>query len=200
MSLDPDVEIAVVVEPATIHTVLASSIGPPGPQGLQGPPGGAVLSGWWQYSSALTPPPATGQVRTTPDPVVQGQQVTVYMHHTDDDGLVWGHGIAGIGDRIVARGEHGGMLDMKIDTLTESVVGPGGYSTFSGIATTVTGQPTKNARVNVSLVRDTSRVAARYVNFSESVPAASVPNNSIFLDSADNILKRKDNAGNVAAI
>lgn len=39
-----------------------------------------------------------------------------------------------------------------------------------------------------------------YMNFPLAIAAASVPNNSIFRDSADNVLKRKDNAGAVAAI
>ena len=39
-----------------------------------------------------------------------------------------------------------------------------------------------------------------YINFSQAIAASAVPNNSIFLDSADNILKQKNNSGAVAAI
>lgn len=39
-----------------------------------------------------------------------------------------------------------------------------------------------------------------FLEFSGGVAAAGVPNNSIFRDSADNVLKRKDNTGGVAAI
>ncbi len=43
-------------------------------------------------------------------------------------------------------------------------------------------------------------VHPKWITFATAVAAASVPNNSIFRDGADNVLKRKDNAGAVAAI
>jgi hypothetical protein len=45
MSLDHDVEIGVRVDPPTIHTVAAATLGPAGPQGEPGPQGPPIITG-----------------------------------------------------------------------------------------------------------------------------------------------------------
>ena len=84
--------------------------GPPGPPGEQGPPGGAVISGWWQYSASAVAPPAAGEIRTVGTGVgAPGDPQTMYLHHTDNDGLWWQNGItAGIlqpGDQFLVGKE-----------------------------------------------------------------------------------------------
>jgi hypothetical protein len=113
-----------------------------------------LLTGWWQYSTSLNPPPGAGQIRTTPDPIVVDQQLTVYLSHTDDDGLVWsgGSGIAQPGNILMARGSQGSTVNVTIETVEATVAGADGYSTITGTVTKVTQQPVKNARVEVSLV------------------------------------------------
>ena len=78
MSLDPDVEISVVVEPATIHTVLASNAGPPGPEG---PPGVGIPPSDVIVGPASAPDNTVPRFDGTTGKVVQGSPLTV-----QDDG------------------------------------------------------------------------------------------------------------------
>lgn len=150
MSLDPDVEIAVVVEPATIHTVLAGAVGPPGPVG---PTGGELISGYWDYDFQTTPPPASGHIRTSPDPIVVGQPMTIYLAARDDQGLAWSAVGVKAGDDLRLRGTGGAVQHCEVTSFDITVPGIDGYATIQGIAASVQGQIAKNAKVEVALIR-----------------------------------------------
>lgn len=150
MSLDPDVEIAVVVEPATVHTVLAGAIGPPGPVG---PPGGVVVDSWWTYALATAPPPKSGEIRTTPDPIVANTPTTIYLSSKDKDGLFWDSSVLLPDDELILRGTGGNLQRFTVTSVTTTVPGVDGYATIQATPTQVTGQIVKNANVEITFVR-----------------------------------------------
>jgi hypothetical protein len=127
--------------------------GPPGPQGEQGPPGGTIISGWWQYNVSLNPPPLTGQIRTSPDPPVVGSPYTIYLHTTDDDGLSWSGGSVSAGDQIRLRDTSGDTQTCTITNFTVTVPGSTGYATIQTNLLAATGTILKNARVEVSVIK-----------------------------------------------
>jgi hypothetical protein len=135
--------------------------GPQGEQGLPGPPGGSLLSGWWQYNTNDTPPPATGQMRTIGlfGGAAIGQEVTTYLHHTDDEGLVWSTGsesILSAGDMFVIRDTKGEHWNILVTSSTNDVPGADGYSTTIGTIDSMSiSPPDKGTRVQVSVIHNT---------------------------------------------
>lgn len=122
----------------------------PGIQGPPGPPGGVVLSGWWSYNDLETEPPLPGQVRTTPATVAVDEQFTMFLHHTDDDGLDWSGTTVLADDRFLLRSETG---ESWYTTVVSSVVNAD-YTAFTLSLDTSSAQaPKKNTRVQVSLER-----------------------------------------------
>lgn len=118
------------------------------------PPGGAILTGWWQYDLATTPPPAVGRIRTSPDPAVVGDPYTAYLSTTDNDGLqyITGGG-ANPGDELRLRGTNGAVQHCTVTSFEITVPGPSGYATVQTTLISVSGQIAKNARVEVALIR-----------------------------------------------
>jgi hypothetical protein len=144
--------------------------GDPGPQGEQGVPGGALISGWWQYNVTTSPPPGSGQVRTSGSDPVVGQICPLWLHHTDDDGLAWALPISP-GDQFYFRDTQRNSWVAQINTVETTVSGANGYSTFNVEVLSATGAPRKNTRINVAIVRQGAGAGitedeadARYVN------------------------------------
>jgi hypothetical protein len=114
-----------------------------------------VITGWWQYSNATNPPPSTGQLRTAPDPVVIGEEITVYLHCTDDDGLDWADVDVSAGKTLVIRDSSGNTWNIDLTSIENTVPGSDGYGTAVGILDSATATaPRKNERVQVNLVRE----------------------------------------------
>jgi hypothetical protein len=145
----PASTVHVVTEPPEIIVVGSAILGPQGPQG---PPGGTIISGNWDYGIATTAPPLPGQIRTAPDPTVVGQPMTIYISATDDNGLYWQSNQVNAGDEIILRGSAGAVQRCEVTSFAITVPGSGGYATIQAIATSVQGQIAKNAVVEVSLV------------------------------------------------
>src|SRR3954447_18321260 len=143
--------------------------GPPGPQGVDGPqggqgeqgiqgeigpPGGTTASSFWDYSSSISPPPANGQVRTAPDPVVVGQNTTMWISNQDVNGLYYPSPTVVPGDEVRLRGTAGAVQNFKVLSWTETVSGPDGYRTVLLNPISLTGQiKGSSAQVEVTLIR-----------------------------------------------
>jgi len=133
--------------------------GPPGLQGAQGPkgdtgpPGGAILSAVWDYSPATSPPPANGQLRTSPDPTVMGQVTTLWISNQDDAGLYYPAPSIVAGDEVRLRSTGEAVQYFDIIDWTENVAGPTGYRTFHLQPTSIVSQFEPSAKVEVSLIR-----------------------------------------------
>jgi len=150
-----------MTEMPTINVGLATSetdlvvelgaIGPQGPPGPEGPPGGTLLTGWWDYSTAIVAPPLLGEIRTAPATIVVGQPMTIWLSATDDSGLVWSGAGIGVGGGLRLRGTFGAVQYATITSYTLTVPGATGYATIVATATSITGQIAKNAKVEVSL-------------------------------------------------
>lgn len=124
--------------------------GPPGPAGADGaagPPGGAVLSGNWTYSTATTGPASTGQVRTSPTLSALDTSGTMWLSSTDADGLDWSVVSVNEGDQFYLRSASGETWVLDVDAINA----PGDYA-VTLVSTTGTA-PKKNEGVQVSLVR-----------------------------------------------
>ena len=136
------------------------TVGPPGPAGPVGPagapgePGATLVSGQWDYATATTEPPATGQIRTTPDPVEVGQSMTIYLSARDANGLYWeDESLIETGDEVRLRGSAGAVQHCRVTSVQLTAPGPGGYVTVSATLEASTGQIAKNASVEVTLIR-----------------------------------------------
>jgi hypothetical protein len=79
--------------------------------------------------------------------------VTVYLHHTDRDGLDWSGVPAISGDTLYMRDDGGNSYAVTIGSVTNTVPGPTGYSTIVGTLTSATGTPPKKAAVQVSVAQ-----------------------------------------------
>jgi len=133
--------------------------GPTGPQGPEGPagadgapgspgaPGGAVLSGWWTYSSTTSGPAPAGQVRTSSGLDTIGEQGTLWISSTDADGLDWSLVTPGVGDVVVLRSSTGETWTLGVDAIPAT----GQWTVTLQSATAVA--PKKNQSVQVSLVQ-----------------------------------------------
>ena len=131
----------------------SGATGPTGATGREGPPGGAMISGWWDYNSSTNPPPSTGQLRTSPATTTVGQPMTLYLSSTDNDGLVWDESTVAPGDQIRLRGTAGAVQYATATSVTVTIPGPTGYVTIVANVTSVTAQIAKNATVEVSLIK-----------------------------------------------
>ena len=131
--------------------------GPPGPPGPQGPPGGTYTSGWWNYHLATTPPPAVGQIRTAPSPVVVGSGATIYLSLTDGDGLAYTGTSVAPGDSIRLRDSSGHVQWFEVTSYENTVPGATGYATVGATLLDSTGEIAKNARVEAALVKASER-------------------------------------------
>jgi hypothetical protein len=138
--------------------------GPEGPQGipgLPGPPGGTMLSGWWQYNTNDSPPPAVGQMRAIGlfGGAAVGQEVTIYLHHTDDEGLVWSidsGSILSAGDMFMIRDTKGEHWNILLTSSVNDVPGEEGYSTIVGTIDAMSiSPPDKGTKVQVSVISNT---------------------------------------------
>ena len=138
--------------PVPLVPVIQGPAGPIGPPGPEGPPGGAMVSGWWDYDFATIPPVAAGHVRTT-DAVVGGP-MTIYLAARDDAGLYWADAVIKPGDEVRLRGSGGTIQHAEVTDFTVSVEGPEGYGTVETVLTASTGAITKNAKVEVALIRE----------------------------------------------
>lgn len=130
--------------------------GPPGPQGIAGPqgaPGNTSLDSMWDYSTATTAPPSNGQIRTTPDPVVVGQPMTIYLSVRDSQGLYWDLPDVTTNDTIRLRGTSGAVQYCDVTGFDNTVTGLDGYVTIQTVVTSLTGQIAKNAKVDVTLFK-----------------------------------------------
>lgn len=150
VTVEPIATVAVVIDPPTVNVVAAGAVGPKGPVG---PAGGTTVDSWWDYALPTTPPPANGEIRTTPDPIVAGQPMTIYLSSRDRDGLYWDSSILLPGDDLVMRGTGGALQRCTVTDDVATVAGPNGYATIQGIATQVTGQIGKNKDIEVTFVR-----------------------------------------------
>jgi len=131
----------------------SGTMGPPGPEGPQGPPGGTILSSVWDYHLSTSPPPALGQIRIAPDPIVNGQPITVYLSARDQAGLYWEAPTIGPGDEIRLRGTGGNNLFFDVTDFTVTVPGNDGYATIQGVVTSITGQIKQTSQVEVAVIR-----------------------------------------------
>lgn len=121
----------------------------PGPAGA---PGGAALSGWWEYSSKAGTVPGSGELRSAGDASVGGT-LYAYLHQVDDDGLDWSLVAAEAGDSLTLRSAEGETLVGEVTAATDH----GDYAELAllvGSSTATT--PPKGQRVQVSLVRAAS--------------------------------------------
>lgn len=134
--------------------------GVPGLQGPEGPPGGALISGYWDYQFATSPPVSAGFIRTAPAVVAVDQPMTIYLAARDDMGFYWNTGAMGPGSSIRLRGSGGAVQYATVTTFDITVPGPDGYATIGTILTSSTGQIAKNARVEVSLIQATGGEAS----------------------------------------
>lgn len=150
VTVDPVATVAVVIDPPTVNVVAAGQVGPKGPVG---PPGGTQVSAWWNYHNSQNPPPATGQIRSTPDPGVVGSPMTLYVANRDDNGLYWDMSNAMPDDEITLRGSGGNVARCTITSAEATVPGPNGYSTLQVILSSTTGTVAKNANIEVTLIR-----------------------------------------------
>jgi len=124
----------------------------PGPMGPEGPPGGSLVTGYWSYVLATTPPPLAGQIRTAPAtaPVV-GAVYTVYLSGIDRDGFLWtGSGIH-VGDTLRLRGSSGAEQVLRITAMV-LVTGAVDYLDLTTEVLESTGNIAKNADVRVDLI------------------------------------------------
>jgi hypothetical protein len=139
----------------TVGGLMPSGVGQQGPPGEQGPPGSSLVTGWWDYSFSVTPPPATGQIRTAPEPPVVGQPYTIWLAARDNDGLYWENlSLAMLaGDEIRLRGTGGAIQHCTVTSTQLTVVGPAGYATIFTVLAAATGSIAKNAKVEVALIR-----------------------------------------------
>jgi len=132
----------------------AGPVGPEGPpgldgkDGLDGSPGGTMVSGNWGYAVATTPPPASGQIRTTPDLPVVGLTYTIYLHTSDIDGLVWS-GVINPGDTVRLRGSNGATQEC----IVQDFIDMGAYAEINTILDASSGMLVKNTTVRVDLIR-----------------------------------------------
>lgn len=127
--------------------------GPEGPQGEEGPPGGSVVTSTWNYSTSTEPPPASGQMRNAPDPIVVGQPMTMWLSARDKQGLYWDAPEMAAGDGLTLRGTAGGVLNAVVTSFDLTVPGPTGYGTVEADVISATGTIAKNADVSVMLIR-----------------------------------------------
>jgi hypothetical protein len=130
--------------------------GPPGPQGVAGPqgaPGNTSLYSMWDYNTATTAPPLNGQIRTTPDPVVVGSPMTIFLSVRDSQGLYWDLPDVTPNDNIRLRGTSGAVQYCDVTAFENTVPGPDGYVTIQTMVTSLTGQIAKNAKVDVTLFK-----------------------------------------------
>jgi hypothetical protein len=163
-----DIDISVHQAPDVIVLIAANvgaegdtgPTGPQGPPGLQGeqgevgPPGGTIISSFWDYSGSTSPPPANGQVRTTPDPVVVGQNTTMWISNQDDNGLYYPAPTVVPGDEVRLRGTDGTVQNFTVLDWAETVPGSTGYRTVLLNPTSLTGQiKGSSAQVEVSLIQ-----------------------------------------------
>lgn len=117
---------------------------------ISGPPGGAVLSGWWNYSTATTGPAATGEVRTSGTLAGVGTTGTMWLATVDADGLDWSAITADVDDTFWVRSASGETWLLLITAVPAA-------GQFSVTLESTTGTaPKKNERVQVSLVRASS--------------------------------------------
>jgi hypothetical protein len=149
-----DVTVDTAVGAVDVFTGVPGPPGDTGPAGPQGQPGGAVMSAWWQYSTSTSAPPSSGQIRSsTASPGVPGTDAVLYIHHTDDDGLVWDMSNAQVGDQVVFKDDHGNTWTTNVTSVANTVPGGAGYHTVGFHVLVASGSPAKNRRVLVSLVR-----------------------------------------------
>jgi hypothetical protein len=117
--------------------------GPQGEIGPQGPPGGAVLSGKWNYNDATTGPANTGQVRTN----ISAGTGMMWLSNFDADGLSWSGVTVNPGDSFYIRDNSGNLWMLEVVEITAQ----GEYSV--GVQSSTGDPPRKNEKVSVSLVR-----------------------------------------------
>jgi hypothetical protein len=137
-------------------TGATGATGPQGVGGPEGPPGGAMVTSTWDYNVAVTPPPATGQIRTSPDPVTAGQPMTMWISAKDDAGLYWDAPTIEPGDGIRLRGTSGAVQHFTVTSFDLTVAGPNGYATIQTICDSLTAQIKGTAKVEVTLIRQAS--------------------------------------------
>jgi hypothetical protein len=132
-----------------------------GPEGMPGPAGGALLTGWWNYNTSTTPPPISGQMRSSAAgaPAI-GSNVTIWLHHTDKDGLDWSPVTSNPGDQLIIRDKDGNTFVVTIANVVDTVSGPNGYWTITGTLDSTTGATVQKELVQVNLARKTSSIAS----------------------------------------
>lgn len=122
--------------------------GDQGPEGPHGPPGGAVLSGDWTYSTVTSGPASTGQVRTNPTLTNLNDTGTLWISSTDADGLDWSAVTVVVGDFFYLRSFSGEQWVLEVTAIN----GSGDYSVT--LTSTTGTAPKKNETVEVALVNE----------------------------------------------
>ena len=86
--------------------------------------------------------------------MVLGDPVTLWLHATDADGLVWTGGGLAVGDGIQLRSVSGATQHLTVTAFSITGTPPTGYATIQCVLDSSTGAIPKNARVEVALVRE----------------------------------------------
>lgn len=97
--------------------------GDPGATGPSGPPGGSVVDAWWFYNDSTVAPPSTGQVGFSVSSASVNDSFSVYLSHTDNDGLLWDNSIGNVaqGDLLYFKDREGGFWLTEVDSSTNNV-------------------------------------------------------------------------------
>lgn len=116
----------------------------------------APVTGWWDYNTGTTPPPAKGQLRTlNTESLAVGDPATIWLSATDDDGLYWEGAAMAPGEELRLRGTLGAVQHYTITSAVVTVSGADGYATIQAVLAAANQAIAKNARVEVALIRGT---------------------------------------------
>lgn len=132
---------------------LVGPTGPAGPTGPEGATGGGLVSGKWRYNDNTAPPPATGEIRGSGDFSTVGNTGTLWLSHTDYEGLVWEGFSVDVGNSLVIRSYSSEQYLFEITSKTDL----GDYSAFGvTLLSRTQGDVRKNETVEVGIFRSGS--------------------------------------------
>ena len=116
-----------------------------------------MLTGLWDYDLALTAPPDSGELRSSPDPIES--LANVYLSGRDSNGFSWMYmmnqtpPVLSIGYSVHLRGSNGSSARFEITGLEIVGSDPDGYASIEAIFSEIIGEVSKNTQIEVTVFR-----------------------------------------------